>query len=142
MQIVFFVSAIVAIISTILVITRLNAIHALLYFIVSLLAVALIFFTLGAPFIAALEVIIYAGAITWILYKVIDAWIGIRVDKKDELVGLDRRQLRSLRCERRIGIRTAVGFREPFLARELVTEPARDCAGSSHPGRQRPAARR
>jgi NADH-quinone oxidoreductase subunit J len=40
-----------------------NAVHALLYLIVSLLAVALIFFTLGAPFVAALEVIIYAGAI-------------------------------------------------------------------------------
>ena len=37
--------------------------HALLYLIVSLLAVALIFFFLGAPFVAALEVIIYAGAI-------------------------------------------------------------------------------
>ena len=37
--------------------------HALLYLIVSLLAVALVFFTLGAPFVAALEVIIYAGAI-------------------------------------------------------------------------------
>ena len=37
--------------------------HALLYLIVSLLAVAVVFFTLGAPFVAALEVIIYAGAI-------------------------------------------------------------------------------
>jgi NADH-quinone oxidoreductase subunit J len=63
MQLVFYISSFVAVISTILVITRLNAIHALLYFIVSLLAVALIFFVLGAPFIAALEVIIYAGAI-------------------------------------------------------------------------------
>ena len=44
-------------------ITRLNAVHALLYLIVSLLAVAVIFFALGAPFVAALEVIIYAGAI-------------------------------------------------------------------------------
>jgi NADH-quinone oxidoreductase subunit J len=44
-------------------ITRQNAVHALLYFIVSLLSVAVIFFILGAPFVAALEVIIYAGAI-------------------------------------------------------------------------------
>ena len=44
-------------------ITRLNAVHALLYLIVSLLAVAVVFYTLGAPFVAALEVIIYAGAI-------------------------------------------------------------------------------
>ncbi len=59
----FYISAVVAAISTLLVITRTNAVHALLYLIVSLLAVALIFFSLGAPFVAALEVIIYAGAI-------------------------------------------------------------------------------
>jgi NADH-quinone oxidoreductase subunit J len=41
----------------------LNAVHALLYLIVSLLSVAVIFFILGAHFIAALEVIVYAGAI-------------------------------------------------------------------------------
>jgi NADH-quinone oxidoreductase subunit J len=63
MNVVFYLSSAVAIVSTLLVITRLNAVHALLYLIVSLLAVALIFFTLGAPFLAALEVIIYAGAI-------------------------------------------------------------------------------
>ena len=38
-------------------------VHALLYLIVSLLAVAVVFFVIGAPFVAALEVIIYAGAI-------------------------------------------------------------------------------
>lgn len=59
----FYIAAAVAIISTFMVITRRNAVHALLYLIVSLLSVALIFFILGAPFVAALEVIIYAGAI-------------------------------------------------------------------------------
>lgn len=59
----FNVAAVVAILATIMMITRLNAVHALLYLIVSLFAVAVIFYTLGAPFIAALEVIIYAGAI-------------------------------------------------------------------------------
>ena len=59
----FYIAAAVALISTLMVITRLNAIHALLYLIVSLLAVAMIFYTLGAPFAAALEMIIYAGAI-------------------------------------------------------------------------------
>jgi len=43
--------------------TRLNVVHAQLYLIVSLLAVAVDMYTLGAPFVAALEVIIYAGAI-------------------------------------------------------------------------------
>jgi NADH-quinone oxidoreductase subunit J len=63
MQSMFFVAAMVAIAATARVITAMHPVHALLYLIVSLLAVALIFFTLGAPFAAALEVIIYAGAI-------------------------------------------------------------------------------
>ncbi|MGH7844415.1 MAG: NADH-quinone oxidoreductase subunit J [Candidatus Binatia bacterium] len=63
MNSVFYLSAAVAVLSTVLAISRLDAVHALLYLIVSLLSVALVFFTLGAPFIAALEVIIYAGAI-------------------------------------------------------------------------------
>jgi NADH-quinone oxidoreductase subunit J len=63
MDIVFYLSAAVAIFSTAMVIIQWNAVHALLYAIVSLLAVAVMLFTLGAPFVAALEVIIYAGAI-------------------------------------------------------------------------------
>jgi NADH-quinone oxidoreductase subunit J len=59
----FYVSGAVAIAATLMMLTRLNAVHALLYLIVSLLAVALVFFAIGAPFVAALEVIIYAGAI-------------------------------------------------------------------------------
>ncbi len=63
MDVVFYIAAIVAIVSTVLAITRLNAVHALLYLIVSLLSVSVVFYVLGAPFIAALEVIVYAGAI-------------------------------------------------------------------------------
>jgi NADH-quinone oxidoreductase subunit J len=63
MNCVFYISAVIAVIATALVVTGRNAVHALLYLIVSLLAVALVFFSLGAAFAAALEVIIYAGAI-------------------------------------------------------------------------------
>ena len=59
----FYLSGLVALFCTIMVITRLNAVHALLYMVMALLSLALIFFLLGAPFVAALEVIIYAGAI-------------------------------------------------------------------------------
>src|SRR5574337_1397189 len=63
MDLLFYISACVTVLSTVLIIAGKNAVHALLYLIVSLLAMALIFFSLGAPFAAALEVIIYAGAI-------------------------------------------------------------------------------
>ncbi|MBN1866941.1 NADH-quinone oxidoreductase subunit J [Candidatus Sumerlaeota bacterium] len=63
MTVIFYLSAIIAVAATFLAITRTNAVHALLYLAVSLLAVAMVLFTLGAPFAAALEIVIYAGAI-------------------------------------------------------------------------------
>jgi NADH-quinone oxidoreductase subunit J len=63
MNLLFYISGLIAVISTLMVVTRKSTVHALLYLVVSLMAVALIFFSLGAPFVAALEVIIYAGAI-------------------------------------------------------------------------------
>jgi NADH-quinone oxidoreductase subunit J len=59
----FFVASAVAIFSSLMTITSVNAVHALLYFIVSLFSSAVMFYLLGAPFVAALEVIVYAGAI-------------------------------------------------------------------------------
>ena len=59
----FYITSAVAVFATAMMITRLNAVHALLYLILSLLAVGVIFFLLGAHFAAVLEVIIYAGAI-------------------------------------------------------------------------------
>ena len=63
MEVLFYLSSSIAVLSTALVITRLAPAHALLYLIVSLLAVAVVFFTLGAPFAAVLEGLVYAGAI-------------------------------------------------------------------------------
>lgn len=59
----FYIAAVVAVLSTLMVVTRGNLVYALLYLVVSLFAVAVVFYTLGAPFVAVLEVIIYAGAI-------------------------------------------------------------------------------
>jgi NADH-quinone oxidoreductase subunit J len=63
MTAIFYISAVVAVIATVAAITRMNPVHALLYFILSLIAVAVIFFVLGAHFASALIVIINAGAI-------------------------------------------------------------------------------
>ena len=80
MNLLFTTSAIVAVISTAMVITRTVAVHALLYLIVSLLAVAIIFATLGAPFAAALEIIIYAGAIMILFVFVV---MMLNIDQRD-----------------------------------------------------------
>jgi NADH-quinone oxidoreductase subunit J len=59
----FWAPAVIALLTTALAITRSNPVHALLWFVLSLLAMAIIFFGLGAAFAAALEVIVYAGAV-------------------------------------------------------------------------------
>jgi len=59
----FFAASAVAIFSSLMTISSVNVVHGLLYFIVSLFSAALMFYLLGAPFVAALEVIVYAGAI-------------------------------------------------------------------------------
>ena len=63
MNILFYIAAVAAIISTLLMITSKNAVHSLLYLIVSLFSASVVMFVTGAPFVAALEIIIYAGAI-------------------------------------------------------------------------------
>lgn len=71
MEAMFYIAAGVAVLATVMVITSYNMIHALIYLIVSFLAIAVVFFVLGAPFIAALEIIIYAGAIVVLVIFVI-----------------------------------------------------------------------
>ncbi|MGH8353862.1 MAG: NADH-quinone oxidoreductase subunit J [Pseudomonas sp.] len=63
MEFAFYFAAGVAVVATLRVITHTNPVHALLYLIVSLMAVSMCFFSLGAPFAGALEIIVYAGAI-------------------------------------------------------------------------------
>lgn len=63
MEFAFYFCGLVAILTTLRVITHTNPVHALLYLIISLLAVAGVFFSLGAYFAGALEIIVYAGAI-------------------------------------------------------------------------------
>ncbi len=60
---IFAITSAIAIISAIITVTAHNIVHALLYLVTMMLAVAFIFFLLGSPFAAALQIIVYAGAI-------------------------------------------------------------------------------
>lgn len=89
MQEAFYICALVALLATLGVVTSRNPVHALLYLIVSLLAVAGIFFALGAPFAGALEVIVYAGAI-----MVLFVFIVMMLNLGAETVAQERAWLR------------------------------------------------
>jgi len=62
-QIIFYILAVVTVTATVLAITEKHPVHAILYLVTSLFAMAVIFYLLMAPLVAAFEVILYAGAI-------------------------------------------------------------------------------
>ncbi len=61
--IIFYALAGLILAATWLSVTRRNPMHAIIYLVVSFFAMAPLFYLLGAPFLALLEIIIYAGAI-------------------------------------------------------------------------------
>ncbi|GAA6203264.1 MULTISPECIES: NADH-quinone oxidoreductase subunit J [Thalassotalea] len=76
----FYLAALIAIIASLKVVTQKNTVHALLYLVVSLLAVAVCFYLMGAPFAAGLEVIVYAGAIL-VLFVFAIMMFGLKNDE-------------------------------------------------------------
>jgi NADH-quinone oxidoreductase subunit J len=83
MNTIFFLAAFVALVSTGMAISRKNAIHGLLYLIISLLSISVIFYIIGAPFIAALEVIVYAGAIM-VLFIFVIMMLNVGIEEELE----------------------------------------------------------
>jgi len=83
MNTIFYIAASVALVSSVMTITNRNAIHALLYLIISLLSVSVVFYILGAPLIAALEVIVYAGAIM-VLFIFVVMMLNIGMEEESE----------------------------------------------------------
>ncbi|AAZ18452.1 NADH dehydrogenase subunit J [Psychrobacter arcticus 273-4] len=81
----FYSLAAVAIFASLRVVTQANPVHAILSMIVSLLAIAGIFFVIGAPFAGALEIVVYAGAIMVLFVFVIMMLnLGMRNDEREE----------------------------------------------------------
>lgn len=83
MNAIFYIAATVALVSSLMAITDRNAIHALLYLIISLLSISVVFYIIGAPLIAALEVIVYAGAIM-VLFIFVVMMLNIGLEEEAE----------------------------------------------------------
>jgi NADH-quinone oxidoreductase subunit J len=62
-SVIFYALAALILVCTGLAITRRNLVHSVVYLVISFFGSAMLFYLLGAPLLAALEVIIYAGAI-------------------------------------------------------------------------------
>ncbi len=68
---VFIGAALVAIVASLLMVTRRNPVHSALWLIVAFFSLAIIYLSLNAQFIAVAQVIVYAGAIMMLILFVI-----------------------------------------------------------------------
>ncbi len=87
-NVVFWVFAPISIASAALVLTRRNAVHAALFLVVNLFTIAVMFLLLDAPFLFAVQIIVYAGAIM-VLFLFVIMLLGVDGDERgrDRLLG-------------------------------------------------------
>ena len=69
--ILFYILGFIMLAATLMCITRRNPVHAVIYLVAGFFALALMFYLLGAPLVAAWEIIVYAGAIMVLVLFVI-----------------------------------------------------------------------
>lgn len=81
LSVLFYLLATLILASTAVAVTRRNLVHAVLYLILSFFGSALLFYLFGAPLLAMLEVIIYAGAIMILFLFIV---MMLRVDADSE----------------------------------------------------------
>jgi NADH-quinone oxidoreductase subunit J len=80
-SIIFYVLAAIILVTTGIAITRRNLVHAVVYLVFSFFGSAMMFYLFGAPLLAVLEVIIYAGAIM-ILFLFIIMMVKVEASQK------------------------------------------------------------
>lgn len=90
--IVFYASATVAVVSSILVVTRRNAIYSAVFMVVFFTMIALNFLILRAPFLAIIQLLVYAGAIM-VLYLFVIMLLNLKPEEIREEVPRNRKVL-------------------------------------------------
>lgn len=83
--IVFYLFASLAVVSGVMVVTRRNAVHAAMFLVLTFFSVAAIYVTLSAEFLAAVQILVYAGGI-----MVLFLFVIMLLDLKEE----ERRRIR------------------------------------------------
>ncbi|MGQ0669472.1 MAG: NADH-quinone oxidoreductase subunit J [Actinomycetota bacterium] len=98
--IVFWVFAPISVASAVLMLFQRNAVHAALFLIVNFFTLAVFYLVLGAPFLFAVQIIVYAGAIM-VLFLFVIMLLG--VDRDESLV-------ERLRAQRPLAVLLGVGL--------------------------------
>jgi NADH-quinone oxidoreductase subunit J len=104
--------------ATLLCITRRNPVHAVIYLVVGFFALALMFYLLGAPLVAAFEVIVYAGAIM-VLFLFVIMMLGLAPQETPEGPGWRRWGPLLLLSSSLLACTLLLIFQDPAAGREI-----------------------
>jgi len=88
--VVFIISAVVAIIGAVAMLLSKNAIHSALFLLLNLAAIAVLYLLLRAPFLFAIQLIVYAGAIIVLFLFVVMLLGAERAEDERDLIAWQR----------------------------------------------------
>jgi NADH-quinone oxidoreductase subunit J len=114
----FYILGFIMLIATLLCITRRNPVHAVVYLVVSFFALAMMFYLLGAPLVAAFEVIVYAGAIM-VLFLFIIMMLGLAPQETPEGPGFKRWGPLALLSSSLMVCTLLLIFQDPLAGKEI-----------------------
>jgi NADH-quinone oxidoreductase subunit J len=124
----YFLSAL-ALVGGVLVITRRNAVHSALALIVTLLALAGIYLMLYAPFVAGVQIILYAGGIMVLFLFVI---MLVNLERAQKEKQFNKQWLIAIVAAGALGLLFVKVFTESKAISGLVRKPLADLAETSN----------
>ena len=124
----YFLSAL-ALISGVLVITRRNAVHSALALIVTLLSLAGIYLMLYAPFVAGVQIILYAGGIMVLFLFVI---MLVNLERAEKEKQFNKQWLIAIVAAGALGLLFVKVFMESKAVAALVRKPVAELAETSN----------
>lgn len=116
--ILFYILGFILLAATLMCITRRNPVHAVIYLVAGFFALALMFYLLGAPLVAAWQVIVYAGAIM-VLFLFIIMMLGLAPQETPPGPGWQRWGPLVLLSSGLLACSLLLIFQDPAAAQEL-----------------------
>jgi len=123
MDAVFFVSAAIAVASAMLMVTRRNPVYSAVWLLVTFISVAVIFLSLSAPFLAAIHVLVYTGAIL-VLFLFVIMLLNLKEEELGDEAPMAVRGGIAVTCAALFGFLARAVLADPSLAIPLPAMPA------------------
>ena len=87
--VIFFASALVAIVCALLVISQKNPVASVIFLIMAFVAQAILYIQLSAPFVAVLQIVVYAGAIM-VLFLFVIMLLNLRHNESPRILEVSK----------------------------------------------------